>query len=103
MRYFLDEIEISESEYFNLLSQKAYIYKEIPDGIVLCGRETRISELKNMLHNSDYIVSKIAEALSENDYALVAQIRDEYRNELEQRKQCRAEINALEAEINALG
>lgn len=56
----------------------------------------RISELKQLLADTDYIGSKLAEALAENDVEAVVSLKDEYATELANRKLWRAEINSLE-------
>ena len=54
----------------------------------------RISELKKYLSDTDYIVTKIAEAETEEEKNA---IRTEYAEEIRNRKAARSEINAKEA------
>lgn len=59
----------------------------------------QISEYKTKLHDTDYIVLKIAEAVAENDIETVTALRTTYATELQNRKLWREEINKLEKEL----
>lgn len=59
----------------------------------------QISEYKTKLHDTDYIVLKIAEAVSENDTKTVAALRTTYVTELAERKTWREQINEIEKEL----
>lgn len=69
-------------EYEEILRYIAYTDREL--------RQRRISELKRLLNESDYMVIKIAEG---------AATPDEYAEQIKQRAVWRAEINTLEAEV----
>lgn len=56
----------------------------------------QIFTLKKKLADTDYIVLKIAEALAENDTAMVTLLNTTYATELAARKSWRVEINKLE-------
>ena len=58
-----------------------------------------ISEAKAYLSRTDYIVLKIAEAMSEGDAAGVAALQEEYAVQLEKRKEARAAVNANEVSL----
>lgn len=73
-------------EYESILRYIAYTDSEM--------RKKRISELKQKLNDTDYMVLKIAEG---------AAAVDEYAEQIEQRAAWRAEINIIEAEETADG
>lgn len=62
-----------------------------------------ISEAKAYLSATDYIVLKIAEAMSEGNAEEVTALQTEYAEQLTKRKQARATVNANEATVMALG
>ena len=53
----------------------------------------KIAEYKKYLQDTDYIVLKIAEAQSEGDTATVSQLRDLYKQQLNERKRMRTLLN----------
>lgn len=53
----------------------------------------KIAEYKKYLHDTDYIVLKIAEAQSEGDTNKVEHLRTLYKSELEERKKMRDLLN----------
>lgn len=57
----------------------------------------RIAELKKYLSDTDYIVTKIAEAETEEEKA---ELKEEYQAKLALRKQWRRDINELEEYLN---
>ena len=57
-------------------------------------KKSRISELKQKLAETDYIVAKIAETETEEEKAA---LREEYAEQLSSRKAWRVEINELES------
>lgn len=65
--------------------------ERIPETTELEKKESRISELKGNLSSTDYVVAKIAEGVA---------TKEEYAQVLADRQEWRAEINALEAELN---
>lgn len=62
-----------------------------------------IGQHKAFLSDTDYVVLKIAEALANKDTALVASLKEEYADVLEQRTVARSEINRLQGEIVPIG
>ena len=61
-----------------------------------------ISEAKAYLSRTDYIVLKIAEAMSEGNAEEVTALQTEYAEQLTKRKQARETVNANEAAVMAL-
>lgn len=61
-----------------------------------------ISDLKEYLTNTDFIVSKINEASVIDDTEEVANLKEKYADDLVKRKEARARINELEALIVSL-
>ena len=61
-----------------------------------------ISDLKEYLTNTDFIVSKINEASVIDDEEEVANLKTKYADDLAKRKEARARINELEALIASL-
>lgn len=61
-------------------------------------KEIEVSELKNYLAETDYIITKLNEAKIEDD-ALFEELKIKYANELQKRKEARERLNALEQEL----
>ena len=57
-------------------------------------KETEVSELKNYLSATDYIITKLNEAKIEDD-ALFEELKIKYADELQKRKEARERINEL--------
>lgn len=62
-------------------------------------KEIEVSELKNYLSKTDYIITKLNEAKVEDD-ALFEELKIKYANELQKRKEARERIKALEQELS---
>ena len=88
-------IQITEEE-FNKLTAKPK-FKPTDEQKAAIERQRQIAALKQKLADTDYIVLKIAEAISENDTETVEQLKQTYAVELNNRKVWRNEINKLEA------
>ena len=58
-------------------------------------KETEVSELKNYLSETDYIITKLNEAKIEDD-ALFEELKTKYADVITKRKEARERINALE-------
>ena len=58
-------------------------------------KETEVSELKNYLSATDYIITKLNEAKIEDD-ALFEELKIKYADELQKRKEARERIKELE-------
>ena len=58
-------------------------------------KEIEITELKNYLAETDYIITKLNEAKIEDD-ALFEELKIKYADELQKRKEARERINELE-------
>ena len=58
-------------------------------------KEIEITELKNYLSETDYIITKLNEAKIEDD-ALFEELKIKYADELQKRKEARERINELE-------
>ena len=58
-------------------------------------KETEVSELKNYLAETDYIITKLNEAKIEDD-ALFEELKIKYSDVITKRKEARERINALE-------
>ena len=58
-------------------------------------KEIEVSELKNYLAETDYIITKLNEAKIEDD-ALFEELKTKYADELQKRKEARERINELE-------
>lgn len=87
--------QITEDE-FNKLTSPPELTEEQK---VALEKARQITELKGKLLATDYIVLKIAEAVSENNSEQVAQLRLTYSNELNNRKVWREQINELERKV----
>ena len=61
-------------------------------------KETEVSELKNYLSETDYIITKLNEAKIEDD-ALFEELKTKYADELQKRKEARERIKELEKQI----
>ena len=59
-------------------------------------KEIEVSELKNYLSETDYIITKLNEAKIEDD-ALFEELKTKYADELQKRKEARERINELSA------
>ena len=84
--------QITEDEY-NKLTRPPELTEEQKAALA---KARQIAELKSKLLATDYIVLKIAEAVSESNSEQVAQLRLTYANELNNRKVWREQINNLE-------
>ena len=62
-------------------------------------KETEVSELKNYLAETDYIIAKINEAKIEDD-ALFEELKTKYSEVITKRKEARERINTLEQELS---
>ena len=62
-------------------------------------KETEVSELKNYLAETDYIITKLTEAKIEDD-ALFEELKTKYADVITKRKEARARINTLEQGIS---
>lgn len=62
-------------------------------------KEIEITDLKNYLSETDYIITKLNEAKVEDD-ALFEELKIKYANELQKRKEARERIKALEQELS---
>ena len=61
-------------------------------------KEIEVSELKNYLTETDYIIAKLNEAKIEDD-ALFEELKIKYADELQKRKETRERIKELEKQI----
>ena len=61
-------------------------------------KEIEVSELKNYLSETDYIIAKLNEAKIEDD-ALFEELKIKYADELQKRKETRERIKELEKQI----
>lgn len=87
-------IQITEEEFNELTKPKVY---EPTEEQKAAGEKARkISEYKQYLRDTDYIVLKIAEAQSEGETKEVTKIKTEYAEQLTKRKEAREKINELE-------
>ena len=64
-------------------------------------KETEVSELKNYLAETDYIITKLNEAKIEDD-ALFEELKTKYADKLQKRKEAREKIKELEQELSQL-
>ena len=62
-------------------------------------KETEVSELKNYLSETDYIITKLNEAKIEDD-ALFEELKIKYSDVITKRKEARERINTLEQELS---
>lgn len=62
-------------------------------------KETEVSELKNYLAETDYIITKLNEAKIEDD-ALFEELKIKYADVITKRKEARERINTLEQELS---
>lgn len=88
-------IQITEDEFNKLTATPKFTPTDEQKAAI--ERQRQISALKQKLANTDYIVLKIAEAISESDTETVEQLKQTYAVELGDRKVWRNEINKLEA------
>lgn len=70
--------------------KNGYTYEEIPESEPTEDKQSKISELKRNLADTDYIACKIAEG---------AATREEYADMIAQRQAWRDEINELQKEL----
>ncbi len=107
-------IELSFEEWERDLSTCSYGFKkayrdgkiiEVADEEVQSSKEyqenmknAEVSELKNYLSETDYIITKLNEAKIEDD-ALFEELKIKYADELQKRKEARERINELEKQI----
>ena len=64
-------------------------------------KKTEVSELKNYLSETDYIITKLNEAKIEDD-ALFEELKTKYADVITKRKEARERINTLEQELSQL-
>ena len=62
-------------------------------------KETEVSDLKNYLAETDYIITKLNEAKIEDD-ALFEELKIKYSDVIAKRKEARERINTLEQELS---
>ena len=62
-------------------------------------KKTEVSELKNYLSETDYIITKLNEAKIEDD-ALFEELKTKYADVITKRKEARERINTLEQELS---
>ena len=62
-------------------------------------KEIEVSELKNYLSETDYIITKLNEAKIEDD-ALFEELKTKYADVITKRKEARERINTLEQELS---
>lgn len=60
------------------------------------------NQLKRYLTDTDYIVSKISEAVAEGDEELANELRLQYKKDLSKRKTSRTRIKEIEEELETL-
>lgn len=60
------------------------------------------NQLKTYLTDTDYIISKISEAVAEGDEELANELRTQYKEDLSKRKTSRARVKEIEEELNKL-
>ena len=108
-------IELSFEEWEEKLSSCKYGYKkcyinneivEVEDKELQASEEyqksikkTEVSELKNYLAETDYIITKLNEAKIEDD-ALFEELKTKYADVIAKRKEARERINTLEQELS---
>ena len=80
-----DFVPISEAQFLQLSKPVEHTQTEV--------RQRIVAERKKYLYDTDYIVLKIAEAMSEGQD--VTALRAEYAEQLAKRKECRAALNVL--------
>lgn len=88
-------IQITEEEFTKLTAKPEFTPTDEQKAAI--ERQRQIAALKQKLADTDYIVLKIAEAISENDTKTVEQLKQTYTVELGNRKVWRNEINKLES------
>lgn len=84
-------IQITKEEFEELTKPKVYV--PTAEEKAVQEKAEKIAEYKKYLQDTDYIVLKIAEAQSEGDTAAVAQLRDIYKEQLQERKIMRTLLN----------
>lgn len=84
-------IQITEEEFRELTTPK--VPEPTPEQKAAQEKAQKIAEYKKYLQDTDYIVLKISEALSEGDTATVSQLRDLYKDQLKERKRVRSLLN----------
>lgn len=87
-------IQITEEEFNELTKPK--VVELTPEQKLKQENAKEIAEHKKYLADTDYIVLKIAEALSINDTETVSTLRSEYATELAKRERARILINSIE-------
>lgn len=90
-----DYTQITETEFYELIKPK----EPTAEQKAKTEKLRQISEYKTKLHNTDYIVLKIAEAVAENDTTTVTELKTIYSVELQNRKLWREQINEIEKEL----
>lgn len=65
--------------------------------------ENEIWEKKQYLSESDYIITKINEVMATGTDEEISDVKTKYAEELTKRKEARARVNELEAELEQLG
>jgi hypothetical protein len=93
------KIEETSDEY--VLKDGKYMLKSVVDALqVEEDKQARISELKQLLANTDYIDNKFLEAIVKNDMILLDTLKVKYKDKLEERQAIRNQIDELEEMIN---
>ena len=91
-------IQITKEEFEELTKPK--VYELTPEQKLAQENAQEIAEYKKYLADTDYIVLKIAEALSAGDTATVTALRSEYASELGKRERARILINSIEKSLS---
>lgn len=91
-------IQITKEEFDELTKPKVYVLT--PEQKLAKENAEEIAKYKKYLADTDYIVLKIAEALSAGDTATVTALRSEYASELGKRERARILINSLEKSLS---
>ena len=86
-------IQISKEEFEELTKPKVYV--PTPEQKTAQEKARQIAACKKYLQDTDYIVLKIAELMSEGGDTTA--LRTEYAEQLKLRQECRDKINELEA------
>ena len=84
-------IQITEEEFNELTKPKEYV--PTAEEIAAQEKAQKVAEYKKYLADTDYIVLKIAEALSEGETSTVGQLREIYKEQLKERKRVRSLLN----------
>lgn len=91
-------IQITKEEFEELTKPK--VHELTPEQKLAQENAQEIAKYKKYLSDTDYIVLKIAEALSAGDTAAVTALHSEYASELGKRERARILINSLEKSLS---